>query len=627
MTRTRDAKRPPGTRLYAVTPSLGVRLWLEHGRVCLHAASEGGRGRPLGLAVLPLRPQSDGSLRLDLDVTAFAAAAAAGATALRTLLEPHVVLRDEPSAGPIVTRHSPAEWDRVAGAHSLALVLLLFWQRDPQEADRTPLAPMDADDPRAWNDVWRALEAASIGENASWRRGVVHLDPADRPLAPGATRDGPPPPLVFALGSCQYPAGLTDATPAPRDDVPAGPPGPADASMLRLGKRLRRFGDPARPGLLVLAGDQVYVDETAGLFDPRAGAVPVATPGDDIDGIDGDWLRMPYRNWLGSAGAQSVLGLVPNRMMLDDHEIDDNWARLPPTAAPRDAELTAALRRAGLAAYGRWQRDRARPSQWHRHEQRGIGFFLADTRSERQARRAAVDPLGLDAPRLMSARQERALHAWLRRPRDRPAFVVSPSMLLPRRRISARSARGGLHSDAWDGYPRCLHALLAAIWRAGRSDLVFLSGDEHLSSVTRITLTDLAATRTVALHSIHSSGLYAPYPFANSVPEEFAAPDRWCFEDPRAPGAWYVCEVSVSHWVPGDGFAVLALAEAAAGGWRLDVEFDRARDASVALSLALSPPPLSTVSPADRRAAGQGAPRPAPRAAPGSADGPAPACG
>lgn len=96
MTRTRDAKRPPGTRLYAVTPSLGVRLWLEHGRVCLHAASEGGRGRPLGLAVLPLRPQSDGSLRLDLDVTAFAAAAAAGATALRTLLEPHVVLRDEP---------------------------------------------------------------------------------------------------------------------------------------------------------------------------------------------------------------------------------------------------------------------------------------------------------------------------------------------------------------------------------------------------------------------------------------------------------------------------------------------------------------------------------------------------
>ena len=42
MTRQPDP-RPPGTRLHAVTPSLGVRLWLERGPVvCLHAGNEGG---------------------------------------------------------------------------------------------------------------------------------------------------------------------------------------------------------------------------------------------------------------------------------------------------------------------------------------------------------------------------------------------------------------------------------------------------------------------------------------------------------------------------------------------------------------------------------------------------------
>ncbi|RZL97862.1 MAG: hypothetical protein EOP73_23740, partial [Variovorax sp.] len=381
------------------------------------------------------------------------------------------------------------------------------------------------------------------------------------------------------------------ATPAALDARPFGPPGPADASMLRLGERLRRFGDPGRPSLLVLAGDQVYVDETAGLFDPRAGAAPDAA----ADGVvDDDWLRVPYQNWLGSVGAQSVLGLVPSRMMLDDHEIDDNWAHLAPRVAPQDDALNEGLRRAGLAAYGHWQRDRPQPHPWHCYAQRGVRFFMADTRTERQGRKARFDPLDPSTgPRIMGVAQEGALLAWLRQPRDRPAFVVSPSMLLPRRRASARSVRGALHSDAWDGYPRSLHALLAAIWRDGRSDLVFLSGDEHLSSVTRITLTDLARTRAVTLHSIHSSGLYAPYPFANSVPEEFAAPDEWEFRDPDEPDTHFVCRVEVLCWVPGDGFAVLELAEAAPGRWDLRVGFDRAggQGAPVALTLALSSRP------------------------------------
>ncbi|RYY53330.1 MAG: hypothetical protein EOO24_64410, partial [Comamonadaceae bacterium] len=61
--------------------------------------------------------------------------------------------------------------------------------------------------------------------------------------------------LCFALGSCQYPAGLLDA------DV-------AEASYRQLLAVLDQGTEATCPQFLVLAGDQVYVDATAGLFDP-----------------------------------------------------------------------------------------------------------------------------------------------------------------------------------------------------------------------------------------------------------------------------------------------------------------------------------------------------------------------
>ena len=60
--------------------------------------------------------------------------------------------------------------------------------------------------------------------------------------------------LCFALASCQYAAGMLDAQ-------------PAGASYARLAQRLAD-GQAPRPRFLVQTGDQVYVDATAGLFDP-----------------------------------------------------------------------------------------------------------------------------------------------------------------------------------------------------------------------------------------------------------------------------------------------------------------------------------------------------------------------
>ena len=115
-------------------------------------------------------------------------------------------------------------------------------------------------------------------------------------------------PVTIALGSCQYPHGPLDG-------------GPAQASLNRL-------ADDAEAGtidLVLLMGDQIYADATAGLVDPR---------------VRDDRYVIPHERAQAAQGLQRVLALAPTVMLADDHEVQDNWRR-----APRDRAV-AALRNA-----------------------------------------------------------------------------------------------------------------------------------------------------------------------------------------------------------------------------------------------------------------------------------------
>jgi hypothetical protein len=611
-------------RFEAATPSLGVRLWIvrddqeQQDMVGLQVASEGGRGTAAATVLVPVDLDPAGGVRPALDLAVFLAPDARQKNQSLDLLW-RADERVLPTPFPL--RWYGDQWRLITARSPWVLVLLIH------PNPRVALSTTDAvpDGVAALRAFFKQLDRdrQDAARPARIRRGLVHMAPADIPtssvdanLAPALlATPGPVQPdaaFTFALGSCQYPAGLLDGTPQDYGEGggQAMPPGPADASMLRLAARLDDPDDTRRPGLLVLSGDQIYADATAGLFDPRAGRVPA--PRSSIRDAE-NWLRVPYQNWYGSVGAQSVLGRLITLMMLDDHEIDNNWEPLAASAQPDAAERLNRLMQAGSLGYQRYQRDLRKaqllPRLWHQRQHRGIAFFMADTRTERQARQAALDPC---EPRIVGTTQMNQLLAWINgnldladgqatpsplpdapataAARQRPAFIVSPAMLLPRRRSSQRSQRAALRSDAWDGYPGSLHQLLAQLWTVGRSNLVFLSGDEHLSCVVKATVTKLGVpNRAVTLHSVHSSGLYSPYPFANSVPALFALPDAWDFEDPQAPGQHYRCVVepcaagdAASPWVPGDGFALLALsppagdAATAAAAWQLDVRFDRA---------------------------------------------------
>jgi hypothetical protein len=146
----------------------------------------------------------------------------------------------------------------------------------------------------------------------------------------------------------------------------------------------------------------------------------------------------------------------------------------------------------------------------------GYPFYFADTRTGRSARGSHI---ATDVQRILSKLQSDTLKKWLSDHRDHVKFIATPSLLLPRRRTTAEDANGCDHSDAWDGFPASLEELLGFIAAEEIRNTVFLSGDEHHSLYTEIWVQAAdESTSRVKVVSVHSSGLYTPFPFANGHP-------------------------------------------------------------------------------------------------------------
>lgn len=375
----------------------------------------------------------------------------------------------------------------------------------------------------------------------------------------------------FALASCQYPAGIFDGSTRSTNLAPDDPDiGPADWSMWKLAKRCRQVGSSIRA--VILCGDQVYVDATAGIFDPK-------TPTEAY--------QFAYDRFLENPNISRLLRLgVDVFPMMDDHEYMDNWDG---SEDPLDIEgLQEAKRQYLLHQRAIWPGpiSPAEPNPenpvplWAVQEVHGFDFFFFDSRTERTPRTLE----NWEDQTIASEDQFNALELWLSQRQARPAFIVSPSMVLPRTMRQSEASAMALHEDAWGAFPSSLHRLLALLHAARASRVVLLSGDEHLSSVTRIAITKQGdEAPPVVVHSVHSSALYAPYPFANSRAEDFASPDEFGFSliAPPPLAGEYRCSVRVSHWFPGDGFALFDVVQAAGGSWHLNLEFDRANDSSL----------------------------------------------
>jgi len=361
--------------------------------------------------------------------------------------------------------------------------------------------------------------------------GVVPYDP---PLAPPTTPSSNG--TSFSLASCQYPAGFFDEPVAYR-------------GYRTLAERIEANAGIV-PRFSLFVGDQVYVDPTAGLYDPSA---------------TDDRYRLPYEAWLRQHDVRSALRRIPSFMLLDDHELDDNWE---PVKSPPDDKDNAAIATAGVAGYNKYQRGKDPNSLTFDFD--GFHFFMLKTRTERSHRKVGPELAKAD---LITPATMTALKQWLL---DTPApkFVLSPSMLLPRHRRAVQRDTGlapsnlsALHSDSWDGYPNTLQEVLGFIAKEAIHGVVFLSGDEHRACVATIALTDGAGTPITRVHSIHTAAMYAPYPFANCLDEDLIAS-----ETIDIPNGNFKCNVTATQPPLGDGPTFIAVRPVGTD-WMLDYEF------------------------------------------------------
>jgi cholesterol oxidase len=266
--------------------------------------------------------------------------------------------------------------------------------------------------------------------------------------------------------------------------------------------------------------------------------------------------------------------------MLDDHEVEENFEG-------RDGGRNQRQVDEGLRAFESFQlmltpaiahpqTPATRRGYSYCASAGGFGFFVADTRSERSR------PAGrhsAEARIMESGRDFPALLSWLEASNDpndpsRPKFVVSPSVVFPWARETHGDVAYSLRSDAWDGYPHSLRDLLLLIAEREIQNVVFLSGDYHCSLFCEARL-QRSGRRPVHAYSVVSSGLYSPYPFANTQAADLDMSYRGTL------GVWFpglagADSLQISYRTPHcgqrDSFALVKVA-ATQGAWEMTVDF------------------------------------------------------
>jgi phosphodiesterase/alkaline phosphatase D-like protein len=235
---------------------------------------------------------------------------------------------------------------------------------------------------------------------------------------------------------------------------------------------------------------------------------------------------------------------------------------LPPEVAlrrPEDAKRNQQTLLAGREAFLRYQRMRpvpASPTERKAILSRpvdqafnfgGHPFYLLDTRTGRSPRGSSITPY---QRLIIDERQWFALRVWLLKNPHALKFVATPSVLLARSRHTADHTMAFERSDAWDGFPQSVQQLIEFLYLNRITNTVFLSGDEHQSFHSEATVTSTGDDHTLKIVSVHSSALYAPFPFANGRPSDFLEVDAYRVGS---------CDLQVSTTPapPGDGYAVI----------------------------------------------------------------------
>lgn len=234
-----------------------------------------------------------------------------------------------------------------------------------------------------------------------------------------------------------------------------------------------------RTDFLLMVGDQIYADDLRFL--------------DPDKGVDDFFKR--YRDVFGQEHIRRLMSMVPTYMILDDHEIQDNWTmdRFP---------AKQALFAAAMQAYQSYQMvhgpafdpaDGTPNSHWYTFRSGHADVFVLDTRTERF--------LGTTPPQIISPTQMRRLKSWLLDGSGAAKFVVTSVPFFP--------DPSSPSDDRWSHFDGQRREILDLIRDNDIQRVTFLAGDVHCSLTAQLTCSTHARFRVA---SIISSSFYWPYP-------------------------------------------------------------------------------------------------------------------
>lgn len=258
-------------------------------------------------------------------------------------------------------------------------------------------------------------------------------------------------PRAYVVGSCRYlrmTAGIPSA------------PHWGD----RIFASISRLAQSANPPIsaMLMTGDQVYVDDLNFIAPDR----------------EYKEILAKYRTALSQPHIAKLMSGMPTYMILDDHEIEDNWPANKNSAdeylyknALAAYELYQASHSPALELSPNGQVSRHLERYWYQFGEGDIEWFVTDSRTRRNL--AATDR------RILDAEQEHALCNWLIHSPARVKFVVTSVMFYPDRKR--------LGDDAWKAFPEQRLRLLETIRTHHIKNVFFVSGDVHGSLTSRLT--------------------------------------------------------------------------------------------------------------------------------------------
>jgi alkaline phosphatase D len=333
-----------------------------------------------------------------------------------------------------------------------------------------------------------------------WAQDLEKLDPEKSEATFKTFPDGKTSTLSFLLGSCRYPGFLWKVK-------------EADKIFKPMLERVQQKLDDKELSFVLMVGDQIYADMLN-----RYVPLKLADTYEEF--------QDRYVKAFGSRNMRRLLRSIPHYMILDDHEIEDNWTQ----DRIRD-RAKRVLFNLAIGAYMSYQWSHG-PRTYDRRlyytfECGGFPFFTLDTRTQRY--KDIVEDklddnclLGLPSRDPATPSQLDCFLAWLRAQQQTkgnvPKFVVSSSVFVPNEVYTVGSDKRKNDSDSWEAFPTTRRQILDTIVKDKIQNVVFLSGDIHCSCVAEMRFSGSDEANKLKAFAITSSAFYWPFPFADGDP-------------------------------------------------------------------------------------------------------------